>query len=831
MNIQSFDILNTVLTEGYENQRQLAKRTGHSLGIVNRSIKKLISEGYLTEDITPTDFAKQEAREHAPKNAVILAAGFGLRMIPINTETPKGLLEVRGEPLIERLIRQLQEVNIKDITIVVGFMKEQYEYLMDKYGVKLTVCRDYLTKNNLHSLYAVEKLLKNTYIVPCDIWCRDNPFHSCEFYSWYMVSDDLSEESPVRVNRKQELVPVGDDTPGNSMIGIAYLTRSDAKVVRERLKALAADPKFDGEFWEEALREKDKMLIPARIADHNTVVEINTYEQLRELDSQSEQLKTEAIRVIAEALGVKTTEIERITMLKKGMTNRSFRFSCKEKDYIMRIPGEGTDQLINRRQEAAVYDVVNPQGLCDSVFYINPDNGYKVTEYLSPARVCDPEDREDIKKCMKVLRAFHEKELQVDHEFDLFGQMEYYETLWNGASSIYRDYENTKHNVLSLKAYIDAQPIKKRLTHIDAVPDNFLFVRDENGQEDIRLIDWEYAGMQDPHVDIAMFCIYSMYDREQVDTLIDAYFPEGCPKATRVKIYCYIAACGLLWSNWCEYKRLLGVEFGEYSLRQYRYAKEYYRIATEEMDIPHHRVKRAIIMAAGEGKRMRPVTLHTPKPMVKVNGVRMIDTVIRGLRNQGISEIYVVVGYLKEAFASLPSEYPGLTLIENPWYASCNNISSLYVAREHLEDVIILDGDQIIYHDSILAPEFTRSGYNAVYTTEPTEEWLMNIQNGIVTGCSRTGGTEGWQLYSISRWTKQDGKKLKRQLEYEFEEQRNRQIYWDDLPMFCYPKEYTLGIREMQKDDIIEIDNFHELTAIDPSYSEYEIGGNHNDEK
>ncbi len=104
------------------------------------------------------------------------------------------------------------------------------------------------------------------------------------------------------------------------------------------------------------------------------------------------------------------------------------------------------------------------------------------------------------------------------------------------------------------------------------------------GKEEVQLTDWEYAGMQDPHIDIAMFCIYSFYDRKQVDKLVDIYFDHCCSRAIRIKIYCYIAACGLLWSNWCEYKRRLGVEFGEYSLRQYRYAKEYYRIARKEME-------------------------------------------------------------------------------------------------------------------------------------------------------------------------------------------------------------------------------------------------------
>jgi hypothetical protein len=132
----------------------------------------------------------------------------------------------------------------------------------------------------------------------------------------------------------------------------------------------------------------------------------------------------------------------------------------------------------------------------------------------------------------------------------------------------------------TLKAVIDGMEKDFCLTHIDAVPDNFLFYDDGNG-ENLQLTDWEYAGMEDPHVDIAMFAIYAMYDRECVDRLIDIYFEGGCDRAVRAKIYCYVAACGLLWSNWCEYKHNLGVEFGEYSLKQYRYAKDYCRYAKE----------------------------------------------------------------------------------------------------------------------------------------------------------------------------------------------------------------------------------------------------------
>ena len=585
MNSYIYDILRTLFKHPNFTQRSLSEAAGVSLGVVNNSLRELYKAGYLSADYRLTDKAVREYNEKKPRNAIILAAGFGMRMVPINTSGPKALLEINGEPLIERLIDQLHEIDVKDITIVVGFMKECFDYLIDKYNVTLVYNPYYATQNNLTSLALVAEKIENTYILPADIRCEINPFRLSEFYSWYMVSDKLTPDSEVRVNRKRELVKVASEEMGNSMIGIAYLLKKDGDALRKQIRMLREDPSNSNAFWETALYHKNKMQISARVFSAKDVVEINTYEQLRDLDSASQHLKSDALDVISNVFQTGTMEIKDITVLKKGMTNRSFLFSVKGEKYIMRIPGEGTDQLINRTQESNVYKAISGFGLCDDPVYLDPIRGFKITRYLENTRVADPKDESDLRKCIKKLRDFHNLHLCVQHEFDLFGQIQFYESLRGIQASVYRDYQNTKQNVFSLREYIENQPKTHCLTHIDAVPDNFLFYTLPDEKEGLQLTDWEYAGMQDPHLDLAMWSVYSFYEKKEIDHLIDLYFETACNHEVRAKIYCYIAAAGLLWSNWCEYKSTLGVEFGEYAMKQYRYAKEYYHYAMEELHL------------------------------------------------------------------------------------------------------------------------------------------------------------------------------------------------------------------------------------------------------
>lgn len=577
MNIVDERVLKKIKQYGKISQRQLSEVCGFSLGKVNQSIQFLQKEEYMDEEWNLTEKSTKLIDLYKPKKAIILAAGLGMRMVPINTEVPKALLTVKGETLIERLIHQLHEVNVYDITVVVGFMKEEFEFLIDEYNVKLVCNMDYAKKNNLHSLAKVGSDLINTYIIPCDIWCETNPFNACELYSWYMVKNQETDNTSVRLNKKYELVKTKLNEVGDTMIGISYISLDDAGFVAKRIYSMSSQREYEHCFWEDVLYVKDKMIVSPYV--FNDAYEINTYEQLRDLDEDNEILNSDLMNIIKDTIGCEISKIVNIQPLKKGMTNRSFSFEVNSKRYIMRVPGEGTEKLINRKHEYDVYQAIKDENICDPVIYMNPENGYKITEYIHNAHACDSTDFSDVSKCMNKLHAFHDKKLKVNHTFEVFEELEKYESYWQGTPSIYRDYKTTKVHIYELKEFVDTQPKEWGLSHIDSVPDNFLFSDDK-----LYLIDWEYAGMQDQHIDIAMFAIYSLYDREDVEKLIDAYFDGQCKDLVRIKIYAYIAICGLLWSNWCEYKRNLGVEFGEYSLKQYRYAKEYYRIVKEALE-------------------------------------------------------------------------------------------------------------------------------------------------------------------------------------------------------------------------------------------------------
>lgn len=565
-------------------QRELSQKMACSLGTVNKTLQSLTDEGWIYTDRTPTPHLLSHLKHNRPARAIILAAGFGVRSVPLNMATPKPLIEVNGERLIERLIGQLHQAGVMNITVVVGFMKERFEYLIDEYSVDLVFNAEYKRLNNIWSLGLVSDQLSNTYIVPGDVWMEENPFSSNDFYSWYMVSRKTDPYSPVRIGRQNEFYQLNSGKPGITMIGVAYIAADVSNQFTVEVKRAMVDPIRQQQFWEDVLLG-DGSLIRAfvpRLLSEDNVIDINTYEDLRAIDSLSNQLNSSVIELIAEVLQVGNDEISNIVPLKKGMTNRSFSFLARGHKYIMRVPGEGTSKLINRKNEARVYDLIRDFSFAEKVTYINPDNGYKISEYLDGARNSNPEDKTEVRQCLEILRTLHHQKVRSGARFELYKQIEFYESLWGMQPSVFEDYSETKRRVYQLRKFVLNHKNQDVLCHIDANFDNFVFAGHKDNRS-LKLIDWEYAGEQDPLVDIAMFAIYADYSQAQVDWLLSEYLEGKVTNRDRALLYSYISICGLLWSNWCQYKQNLGVEFGEYFMHQYRFAKEYSKYALRQI--------------------------------------------------------------------------------------------------------------------------------------------------------------------------------------------------------------------------------------------------------
>ena len=564
-------------------QRALASRVRTSLGSVNALLSEAKSAGLLKEDTTLTPAGQDYLAPFRVDGAVILAAGFGSRFVPLTYERPKGLLKVNGERMIERQIRQLREVGITDITLVVGYLKEAFEYLIDLYGVKLLYNPDYSTMNNISSVYHAASLFedRNVYLLSSDNWMQENLFHTYEPGSWYAAVHVNGETREWVLHYNKKEVITGVEVGGRDadvMYGPVYLSREFSAALLPALKEAYRTPGKEQYYWEnvylDLLAAKKAPPLSVNLQPDGVIYEFENLEELRAFDvSYRDHSDSKAMALISEVFQVPESEITGIECLKAGMTNRSFLFRVKGKAYICRIPGEGTEKLIDRRAEGESYRAIAPLGLAEELIYFNPENGYKISVYYEGARSADPESEADLRASMAVLKKLHSAPCRVSQRFDLGERIAFYESLCLEKGEIpFLDYAEVREKMNRLLSWIHGLQRPETLSHIDPVYANFLFTG-----EGVKLIDWEYAGMADPLIDFAMATIYAEKDFAYAKRLLDYYGDTDVPRERAEQlVIAYMALGGFLWALWAVYKEALGVSFGTYPLTQYRYAKEGY---------------------------------------------------------------------------------------------------------------------------------------------------------------------------------------------------------------------------------------------------------------
>lgn len=583
---KQFYILKEISKEKNTTQRKIASELKISLGSVNKILQDLIKNKMVIykDKYLLTDKGKDFIDRYKVDKAIILAAGFGSRFVPLTYDTPKGLLEVMGEPMLERQIKQLQEVGIFDITVIVGYLKECFEYLIDKYGVKLLFNPEYNKKNTLATLYHARDILSNSnsYILSSDNWIKNNIFNTYELYPWYscVYSDGYTKEWCIDFDKNNAIkdVHIGGEN-SYFMYGPVYFDKDFANEFLPYIKKYYKLEYTNEYYWEDilikCLHDKNCKVPPIYInkQDATNVYEFENIDELRLFDKSYNNIKNnEALNTISKVFNIEQKNIKNFNILKSGMTNKSFIFNIDSSSYICRIPGAGTDKIIDRKKEFAVYNAIKPLNICEEIIYFDKYSGYKISKFYEDARNSDFNNIKDKKTCMKLLKKLHTTDINVDFEFDLIKEIDFYEKLCLNIAPIpFKDYFQVKEKNLEAYNKLNLSKRKKCLAHIDSVSDNFLIFNKGNA----KLIDWEYSAMADPIIDIAMSSIYSFFNKEECDELLSIYM-EGTPTNEDFKIYyTYISLSGLLWSLWGVYKSLLCEDFGDYTLKMYRYAKDF----------------------------------------------------------------------------------------------------------------------------------------------------------------------------------------------------------------------------------------------------------------
>ena len=232
-----------------------------------------------------------------------------------------------------------------------------------------------------------------------------------------------------------------------------------------------------------------------------------------------------------------------------------------------------------------------------------------------------------------------------------------------------------------------------------------------------------------------------------------------------------------------------------------------------------HRVRRAILLAAGFGSRMMPVTGTTPQPLVSVNGTPFIETLIPALREKGITDITVVIGYLSEKFDDFKKKNPDIKFLYNGKYSRENNISSAMLVSDRYSQAYVMDADLFLVNRDLIRKYEYSTNYLGVPVAE-TDDWCLQMEGDRATGMKK-GGTDTYLMVGLSYWSREDGEKFHEDIQKLYATEAGKQNYWDDVALTAYVDDFRVHVRPCTMEDIYEIDSIEELAAADPSYEMY----------
>ena len=562
-----FKVLNAVRECPGCSQRSIAERAGLSLGTVSHVLGTLKNEmGAVDTDNSVTETGFDLLKPYKVDNAIIMAAGLSSRFAPISYEKPKGLLEVRGEVLIERQIRQLQEAGISDITLVLGYKKEEFFYLEDLLGVKIRINEEYTKRNNNSTIRCVEDILGNTFICSSDDYFSSNPFEPYVFQAYYsaVYVDGATDEYCISTEGKRDLIK-GAVVGGSDswvMLGHVFWDRSFSKTFVEILDSIYDEPETAGKLWEDIyLDHIDRLPMVMRKYPDGVIWEFDSLDELSVFDPTFIQnVDSSILDNICHVLMCGRADIAGVVPIKQGLTNLSFKFEIDGDKYVYRHPGAGTDEIINRESEAFSQGVARSLGLDNTFIYEDGAQGWKISRYIEGCRSLDYHNWDEVAKALSMARALHQCGVKTPWDFDIYDETQKIIALLDErARASFADFAKLRAMAEGLHDMVVADDVEKCLCHNDFYDPNFL-VRDD----EMYLIDWEYSGMSDYASDLGTFVCCSDYGLDEAKRAFGLYFGRDLTLAELRHCVAFTALSSFYWFVWAIYKDACGEPVGEW---------------------------------------------------------------------------------------------------------------------------------------------------------------------------------------------------------------------------------------------------------------------------
>ena len=525
-----------------------------------KCFSNLVKRGYI-KDNKLTSKALNALQPYKVNNAVILAAGASTRFIPLSLEQPKGLYEVRNEKLIERQICQLKQAGINDITLVLGYKKEMFYYLEDKYQVKFIINDSFNIKNNIESLRLAQSIISNTYICVSDDYFMENPFNQFEyrcFFSGSSTSEKTDEmyaitDSNNRITRLEK----GLDG-GRILLGHCFFDKQFSQKFFEIVNSVTNNGKYDKAFWEWLVKDYLNSFdnIYFKEFSPNTIFEFDYFDDLRKFDTNYLGYShSDIMRNIKLIFRCDEEDIINFRNVSKGLTNKSFVFEINGIEYIYRHPGDGTESIVNRKNEKKSLVLAKQFGIDPTYIYLDVNEGWKISQFIADFREPDYNSFNDSKLIIKTLRKLHNLPITVDYGLDpIKDSIEIEKLLKQKDPNCFKPYQQLKENILKLYSLTENDGIEKCFCHGDTYQPNWMILPDNS----VILIDWEYSGVSDPGIDIGYYIVDGQYDFQQAEQFIKEYLQQDYNPTTRLHYLCYISIIAYYWFVWALYRESCG---------------------------------------------------------------------------------------------------------------------------------------------------------------------------------------------------------------------------------------------------------------------------------